>query len=470
MTHSNLTTDFGLQARFKSRAESRAESRAGSRRRFLRDLGVSTAALPFLTGLPSFAAESTPAGEATGRKRLVVMFTPNGTLPHAFWPDEFGPDIPLKLKPIFKALEPWKDQMLLLKGVHNRIGGDGDNHMRGMSCLLTASNLNPGNIQGGSHTPAGWASSISIDQEIRNFLQSREETATRFGSLELGVAVPNRADPWTRMVYAGDNKPMAPVSDPARMFSKLYGGAKQREQVGSILDELHQDLKQVSQKLSPEDRALLEQHVQLVRQLEGDIAAAETTAGLEHPEPEIDPNIELVNDNTPELSRMQLDLMVNALSNDMTRVASIQYMRSVGQARMRWLDIPEGHHSLSHEPDKNLDAQEKLLRINTWFAGELAYLVKRLDETPEPGEVGGSMLDHTQIVWLNELGKGNNHTLDDIPFVLIGGGCGFKTGRALNLEGAAHNRLWMSLAAGFGHELKQFGNKGLSEPGPLALS
>ncbi len=68
-----------------------------------------------------------------------------------------------------------------------------------MSCLLTGIELFPGNIQGGSDTPAGWAKGISIDQEIKNFFQSRDESRTRFGSLEFGVAVPDRADPWTRM-------------------------------------------------------------------------------------------------------------------------------------------------------------------------------------------------------------------------------------------------------------------------------
>ncbi len=48
---------------------------------------------------------------------------------------------------------------------------------------------------------------------MKNFLQSRPETRTRFGSLELGVAVPDRADPWTRMSYAGANQPVAPVDD-----------------------------------------------------------------------------------------------------------------------------------------------------------------------------------------------------------------------------------------------------------------
>jgi hypothetical protein len=72
-----------------------------------------------------------------------------------------------------KPLEPFKDRLLTLQGLSNRVRGDGDNHMRGMSCLLTGIELFPGNIQGGSHTPAGWASGLSIDQELKNFLQSQ---------------------------------------------------------------------------------------------------------------------------------------------------------------------------------------------------------------------------------------------------------------------------------------------------------
>ena len=62
--------------------------------------------------------------------------------------------------------------------------------MRGMGCLLTGVELFPGNIQGGSDTPAGWAKGISIDQEIKNHLQTDPATRTRFGSLEFGVMVP----------------------------------------------------------------------------------------------------------------------------------------------------------------------------------------------------------------------------------------------------------------------------------------
>lgn len=438
-----------------------------NRREFLRELGVGTAAVPFLCGLSSLRADGV-RGDA--RKRLVIMFSPNGTLPKEFWPDEFSADGPLVLKPMLSALEPYREQTLILKGVDNKIRGDGDNHMRGMSCLLTAANLNPGNIQGGSHTPAGWASGISIDQQVRNHFQSQESTRTRFGSLEFGVAVPNRADPWTRMCYAGDDEPVAPIDDPGQMFERLYGDTNNARHVTSILDPVREELARVSGRLSAADRKLLDEHMERVREMERNIAAASEETELLHPEPEIDPDIEHVNDNTPAISRMQIDLMVSALANDMTRVASLQYMRSVGQARMRWLDVEEGHHSLSHEPDDNEAAYDKLKRINSWFAAELAYLLKRLAETPEPGGAGGSMLDHTQVVWVNELGKGNSHTLSNIPFLLVGGGGGFRTNRAVDCDGVPHNRLWLAIAHAMGNrELEVFGKADLCGEGPLAL-
>lgn len=432
------------------------------RRQFLRDIGVSAATLPFLTGLPGLNA-----AQGGGKQRLIVMFSPNGTVPEEFWPKGEGQEF--QLGKILQPLAPFKDQMLALRGINNRIGGDGDRHMRGMSCLLTGTELFPGNIQGGSDTPAGWASGISIDQELKNFLQSREDSRTRFGSLEFGVAVPNRADPWTRMSYSGPNKPVAPINDPEQMLSRLYGKMKDKESLASIIDDVRDDLALISKKLGAEDRARLEEHLTLVREMEQELKREDDDDHLAHPVPAIDPDIELVNDNTPKISRMQIDLLVNAMANDMTRIATLQFMRSVGQARMNWLGVKEGHHSLSHEPDKNIEAVDKLVKINSWFAGELAYLTRKLANTPEPG-ANGSMLDNTLIIWLNELGKGNSHTLNDVPFLLIGGKAhGFKTGRSLNMKGAPHNRLWLSVAQSMGHNISTFGTEKYCEKGPLEL-
>ena len=435
---------------------------SSTRRGFLRDLGLGAAALPFLLNLPSLGF----ANQSRRKQRLIVMFSPNGVVPGTFWPNEEGPSFTLKES--LKPLAPYLDRTLILNGVCDKVRGDGDSHMRGIGCLLTGVELFPGNIQGGSDTPAGWASGLSIDQEIKQYLQKDPATQTRFGSLEFGVMVPDRADTWTRLVYAGPNKPIAPIDDPYLMFGKLYGEMKDRETLVSVLDDLAQDLKKLSASIGSEDRRLLDEHATFVREMELELqAAAQAKAG--HQLPELEPGVKEENDNIPRISKMQIDLLVNGFINDFTRIATLQYTNSVGQAKMHWLGIDEGHHDLSHEPGTNDKAMEKLTRINHWFGEQLAYLAQRLAETPEPGGPG-SLLDNTLIVWTNELGEGNSHTLDRIPFVMVGNGLGFQMGRSLKFNGVPHNRLLLSLANGFGHDLQKFGNPDFCGDGLLNLS
>ena len=153
----------------------------------------------------------------------------------------------MTLKESLSPLEPFKNRTLTLHGVCDRVRGDGDAHMRGMGCLLTGVELFPGNVQGGSDTPAGWARGISIDQEIKNHLQRDPASRTRFGSLEFGVMVPNRADTWTRMVYTGRqpadraDRRSLPDVQPGSM-----AGCAIRTTVGSVLDDLRGDLQRLS--------------------------------------------------------------------------------------------------------------------------------------------------------------------------------------------------------------------------------
>lgn len=432
-----------------------------SRRQFLRTAGVSAAALPFVLNLQSIAA---PASSSKTKQRLLIMFSPNGTVPWDFWPDKTGKDF--ELKAITQSLKPFQDKLLFLKGLSNRVRGDGDGHMRGIGCMLTGDILLPGNIQGGSDTPAGWCSNISIDQEVKNYLQSKDETKTRFGSLEFGVMVPDRADTWTRMSYAGANKPLTPIDNPYQMFKKLYGRKKDNEVLASVLDDLNADLKAVSGKVSAADRQLIEQHATFVREMEAELKADAKAKDVGHKVPVLEAGVREENDNMPKISKMQTELIVNSFLADFTRVATFQYVNSVGDEKMRWLGIDEGHHTLSHEGNDNKKAQEKLTKINTWYCEQLAHLCTRLAETPEP-DGSGSLLDHTTIVWTNELGQGNSHTHDNVPWLMVGGGLGFKTGRSLKYDKVPHNRLLMSLAYGFGHEVKTFGKKDLCKDGPL---
>jgi hypothetical protein len=90
-----------------------------------------------------------------------------------------------------------------------------------------------------------------------------------------------------------------------------------------------------------------------------------------------------------------------------------------------------------------------LIKINTWYAQQFAYLLQKLDSVQE-GE--GTMLDNTVVMWCNELGNGNTHARKKLPLVLAGSAGGyFKTGRFLKYASATpHSKLLVSLCQAFG--------------------
>ncbi len=81
-------------------------SRFLTRREILRKLGIGAAALPFVWNLPSLCIGAPPPH--TRKQRLVIMFSPNGVIPHTFWPDEEGEL--QSLKESLKPLEPFRNE------------------------------------------------------------------------------------------------------------------------------------------------------------------------------------------------------------------------------------------------------------------------------------------------------------------------------------------------------------------------
>ena len=92
--------------------------RPPTRREFIRDLGLGAASLPFILNLPSLGF----ANQARRKRRLVVIFSPNGVVPKAFWPAEEGEEF--TLPEILKPLEPFKSKTLTLHGVCDKVRGD----------------------------------------------------------------------------------------------------------------------------------------------------------------------------------------------------------------------------------------------------------------------------------------------------------------------------------------------------------
>ena len=448
-----------------------------SRRQFLKGAAGLSFALPL-----SFAGNG--RAQSTHPKRFVIFFTPNGTVqdkwsPYPDWnifnseTDETG----YPMSPILQPLEAHRDDLLVLEGIHQQSSSDGpgDGHQRGMGHMLTGRPLQEGNLfeGGGNSGSAGWAGGISVDQHIANHIGQD----TKFPSLEFGVRVLG-STVWSRMCYAGAGLPIPPENDPNNAFNRIFADvtgdpeqvARLRSRRLSVLDFVLEEFQQLKPKLGAENRSKVEQHFDAVREIETRLLSdAQANESCQPPEATttLNPTDPA---NFPEIGRLQMDLLVSSLACDLTRVASIQWTKSVGDIPFTWLGIQEGHHTLSHEPDGNQAAQDKLTQINQWYASQFAYLIQKMKEIPE-GD--GTLLDNTVILWTNELGVGNSHTRNDMPYVLAGSAGGyFNTGRYLRYgtwlnSGPPHNDLLLTLVNSMGINDTSFGSPQHCD-GPIA--
>lgn len=439
-----------------------------SRRQFLHTLGalgtygaMSQLPLPFFSGLPSAMAQSA-SGTGNGLpRRLILFYTPNGTKKELWRPDH-EPGVLRSLGPILNPMTPYINQLTLFEGVDNKAAqeGPGGPHQRGMAALFSGEVINEGDFVGGDGRKAGWGGGITVDQFIAEHIGSE----TPFRSLELGVRVIENM-PRGRISYAGSNQPLPPENDPAQVYQRLFANMDEPEGIvqrrlrrrQSALDAVLGDFNRLERKLDAQDRAKLQLHAENVRELERRLALTSGQGGRCQPEPAL-----VVPDIMSEASfdvvaRQQIDLMVTALACDQTRVASLQCSTAVNACRFSFLE-PAGSsegHSLSHAGDSNVNMQPDWERNLTWYSELFAYLLERLSSIPE-GD--GTLLDHTAVLWGNEISRGNTHDLNNIPFILAGGAAGqLKTGQYLSYSGIPHNRLLLSLIQAFGIEAERFG-------------
>jgi hypothetical protein len=125
--------------------------------------------------------------------------------------------------------------------------------------------------------------------------------------------------------------------------------------------------------------------------------------------------------------------------------------------------LGEGH-ALSHAGPSDPDAHSQLVLRQTWHSQILANFLSRLSQMPEGS---GSVLDNTLLLWGNEVSEGNTHSHLNMPFVLMGGGWYFRTGRYIQYQSASHNDLLVSVLNALGVDATTFGQADICH-GPLA--
>jgi len=119
------------------------------------------------------------------------------------------------------------------------------------------------------------------------------------------------------------------------------------------------------------------------------------------------------------------------------------------------------------QADNDADAQDKLTRINKWYCEQLAYLAKRLAETPGTGR-DRQPADNTLLVWTNELGQGNPTPWTISRLCWSANGLNFRMGRSLpSIPRLPHNRLLLALGARYGVSRRESSASDYCGDGPL---
>ncbi len=422
------------------------------RRAVLRGAGSIAVAIPFLEAMRPAWAQAQP-------KRFIAMFSSNGVIQDAWRPT--GTETNFLLGRSLAPLEPFKSDVVVIQGL--TLSAKGAVHPAAMAGLLTGTPADDTFARGPGN--AGWATGPSIDQVIAS--EIAKKTRTRFKSLELGALTDSGSDlGGFRMVFAGPSLPIPPENNPLNAFKRLFTGLQQGgdtaalqkmiAQRRSILDAVKGEYERMKVRLGSEDRVKLDAHLVSVREIETDLLALPTanpSAACSQPA------IGTPGSAMPAVAKAQMDIIVAALACDLTRVATLQLLRSGAQNSYPWIGVNDKHHDLGHRPDSDTAARDKLVKIETWYAEQFAYLVGKLKEK--------GLLDSTLVLWGNELGVGNTHDRRNAPFVLAGrAGGALRPGRYLNYPGVSHNNLLVSCGKAMDLELSTFGEPSWCQ-GPL---
>lgn len=397
-----------------------SRSRPGiGRRRALLGGAAGLLALPFLESLSPRKARA----QETRPLRLVAFYTPCGIHMPAWTPAATG--AAWELTPILAPLAEVKSDVLVLSGIANlpaRPDGPGD-HAAGTGTFLTCRHVLK--TEG-----SGIQNGISMDQVAAANLGQQ----TRIASMQLGIdggdAVGDCDSGYScayarNISWASETQPLPKTVNPQVVWDLLFSGfdpeasaaerAKEKLYRTSILDVVRGQATTLNGKLGTTDRRKLDEYMTGIRELEEKIQRIETAAACQVTDrPAGDLPV-------PEHVKTMLDLMVLAMQCDATRVLSFMLGNAGSNRSYPWLDVPEGHHELSHHQDNPANF-DKLTIIDTWEVEQLAYLLGKMKAVEEAE--GETLLDNSLVFFSSEIEDGNSHAHTNLPVIVAGGAGG----------------------------------------------
>ncbi len=407
-----------------------------TRRTFLRAAGASLA-------LPAIGR----ASEKLPSKRLLAIHVPLGMMPAFFFPKAGETS-----SPYLDLLAAHKSHFSTFAGVSHP-GVDGNHHAG--QCFLTGA-PHPGQPT--------FRNSLSLDQLVAEKIG----LDTRFPSLAVSV---RKGDHYADSISVSRSGVVLPAETSAeRLYRRLFVAGtpdeiaatmRRIEAGGSVLDLILDKAKRIEKSAAPQDRERLDQYFQSVRELETRLQR--NIEWEKRPKPKVDyPQPKDIADANEVIARSKLmfDLIRLALQTDSTRVVTLTL--STFSVVPHVPGVKSETHGLTHhgnEPEKMAELR-KIEEAQLNVFGELLKAFRGVNET------GGSLLDHTQVLYGSCLGNANSHSNQNLPLILAGGG--FKHGKNLSFDSQNNTpmaNLFVSMLQGLGIEAGKFASSTGSMPG-----
>jgi hypothetical protein len=409
-----------------------------SRRTVLKGAGASIA-LPLLDAM--IPAHTVLAQTAAAIKpRLGFVYFPHGAV-QKFWTPK-GTGTGFEFSPILKPLEGMRDYVTVVSGLRNKPGESSNPHGIIESTWLTCKSPD-------DRTSTGPTVGMSIDQVAAKEIGQD----TPLTSLELC------GEPGGSVNFRQGGQGLPLEGNPRKVFFTMFGAGDSNADrmarlqfTGSILDYTQEASKSLSARLGPADRALVNDYLESVRDVESRVqklmAKADSLGNL--PDAPVGSP-----DDFGELLDVQFEMITLAFRTGQTRIASLRMIREASMRTFPSVNVDEGFHPLSHhgeDPDKH----EKLVRVQAYQTERFAKFIKGLSQIKEGN---GNMLDNSILLFGSNMANSDLHNNNPLPQLIAGKGGGIKGGQHIAMpKDTPHANILLTMAHKAGVKIEKFGD------------
>jgi hypothetical protein len=411
-----------------------------NRRKMLRRMAAAAVATPLLPSL---------AKAATGKrkpKRIIFFLQNQGFDPKTCIPagmTNSGSLAKAKLPEPIEALEPYKERLHIINGLHGM--HTSPSHSAFFGAL--------GGYRGSDGVPP---SGPTIDYELSKVLP---ETLLPHLCIGMDSTENMKAKPTVANLSAsGAGQPIFMHSNPNHLYQMLYGGIsqgeirKQHEARSSMFDQIEQLAVTKGVGLHGINKQRYGQYVNGFNDINGLRERLNKVSGhLRKFAPKVDQRY-----TRPEFETdwhdVLLDLGISALKSGITSVLTIGSGRGEIFGAWKGLGVEQQGHNLGHmkQPDNPI-----WIKIRQYNSRMLVKLIQELDSVPEGS---GTMMDNSLIVYTSNNADYQHTSGKNWPVMLLGNYDGaFKTGCFTQLDSKRPiNALYTSILRASGVEIDRF--------------